>query len=377
VNDTGKSIPLVDLAPQHAEIADEALSAIFAVVQTGRFILGEPVERFERTIARVCGAGYAVGVASGTDALVLALRAVGVREGDRVVTTPLTFAATAEAIVRAGGWPLFCDIDSETLNLSPEAVRATLASLDREVRAKVRAIVPVHLFGRACDMQALGAVAEEHGLSIVEDAAQAVGAKTMGRPVGGIGAAGCLSFFPSKNLGAWGDAGAVATNDPRIAAHVRRLRGHGLEDGRVVELGMNSRLDAIQAAVLEVKAARIEAWTKARQLAAERYRRLLAPLAECVVVPPSGAPGSHVFHQYVIRVRDRDALAARLAREGIASRAYCATPLHLEPCFAHEREKAALAHAERASKEMLAIPMFYGITEAQQERVAHAIAGGT
>ncbi len=366
-------IPLVDLSPQHAEIADHALAAIGDVVKSGGFILGEHVVRFEQTLAGMCGVAHAVGVASGTDALVLALRACGVSEGELVLTTPLTFAATAEAIVRAGGRPVFCDVDAETLNLSPEAVRARIGELDSSSRAKLRALLPVHLFGRACDMDALFGIAREYGLVVVEDAAQALGARVAGRAVGGMGAAGCLSFFPSKNLGAWGDGGAVVTDDERVAERVRRLRAHGVEGGRHVEVGCNSRLDALQAAVLEVKAARLGDWTRARIAAAARYSALLAPLAPHLRVPLPGPAGTHVFHQYVVLARRRDDLAAHLAEKEIESRAYYSTPLHAQPCFAN-RHAPRVPVAESAAREILALPFFYGITVEQQTTVCRAIA---
>jgi dTDP-4-amino-4,6-dideoxygalactose transaminase len=372
-------VPLVDLGPQHAETASDALRAIGEVVSSGRFILGEAVAQFERTMAGLAGTADAVAVASGTDALVLALRALGVgADGgggarDLVITTPLTFAATAEAIVRAGAHPVFCDVDPDSLCLSPGAVRARIEAMRAGERARLRAIVPVHLFGRACEMRALAEIARAHGLRIVEDAAQAIGARAGDARVGGTGNAGCFSFFPSKNLGGWGDGGAVTTADPAIAARVRRLRVHGAEAGRFVELGMNSRLDALQAAVLGVKAPHLARWTAERVRVAERYRALLAPLSERVVLPVHGPAGEHVFHMYVVRVpRGRDAMSALLARAGVETRAYYATPLHREPCFA-PFDSPRLPSAERAAGELLALPLFYGITAEQQDYVARSL----
>jgi dTDP-4-amino-4,6-dideoxygalactose transaminase len=348
-------VPFVDLAPQHAEIAEEALQAIAAVARGGRFILGETVASFERRLAESCGVRHAVGVASGTDALVLALRASGVGPGDLVATTPLTFAATAEAIVHCGARPLFCDVDPRTLCLSPAAVEARLAALAPNERARVRAIVPVHLFGRACDLAGLAPL----GLTIVEDCAQAIGAR-------GTGALGAVSFFPSKNLGAWGDGGAVTTNDPAIAARVRRLRAHGNDGGRFVEVGYNSRLDAVQAAVLDVKLKRLEAWTRARVGAAARYRERLRHVRLLDPAPP----GTDVAHLFVVRARRRDQLIADLASRGIEARAYYTTPLHAQPAY---REDISLPEAEAAAAEIVALPIFYGITDAQIDAVAMAV----
>jgi dTDP-4-amino-4,6-dideoxygalactose transaminase len=349
-------VPFVDLGPQHAETAEDALSAIRAIVKEGRFILGEPVARFERALADACGVAHAVGVASGTDALVLALIAAGIGAGDLVATTPLTFAATAEAIVHAGARPLFCDIDPGTLCLSPAAVEARIAGLDAHERARVKAIVPVHLFGRACDLEGLRRL----GLAIVEDCAQAIGAV-------GVGALGAFSFFPSKNLGAWGDGGAVTTNDPEIAARVRRLRAHGLEAGRFVEAGYNSRLDAVQAAVLEVKLRRLEAWTRARLRAAARYRERLGPRVRLLDPAPAGADVAHMF---VVRAKGREKLIADLAARGVEARAYYATPLHAQPAY---RQDVHLPEAQAAAAELVALPMYYGIGDAQIEAVALAV----
>jgi dTDP-4-amino-4,6-dideoxygalactose transaminase len=301
---------------------------------------------------------HAVGVASGTDALVLALRAAGVAEGDLVATTPLTFAATAEAIVHAGARPLFCDVDPRTLCLSPAAVEARLAALTSEDRARVRAIVPVHLFGRACDIEGL----RRFGLTIVEDCAQAIGAR-------GTGALGALSFFPSKNLGAWGDGGAVTTRDPEIAARVQRLRAHGAANGRFVEVGYNSRLDAVQAAVLEVKLSRLEAWTRARVRAAARYRELLSACARVRLLDPAPA-GTDVAHMFVVLAHRRDALVTELGARGIEARAYYATPLHAQPAY---RQEVSLPEAEAAAERIVALPMFYGISDAQMDAVACAV----
>ena len=374
-------VPLVDLAAQHARLVGEIMPAVAEVVRRQAFILGEPVAGFERVLASLCGASHAVGVASGSDALFLALVALGIGAGDAVLTTPFTFVATAEAIVRAGATPVFCDIDDATLNLSPKAVRATIARLSTKLR--IRALLPVHIFGRAADMKALMAIAREHGLVVVEDAAQAIGAKTAEGTVGALGDAGCFSFFPTKNLGAWGDGGAVVTKDETVAARIRSLRAHGIatsakgDHAEHVAFGLNSRLDALQATVLTVKARHLSAWTEARIRAAARYRELLAPVEGRVMLPaPSMREGheDHVFNQFVVRTARRDALAAHLLAHGVASRAYYPRALHREPCFAGF-EHAALPNADAAAATALAIPLFPEITDDQQTYVAATISG--
>ncbi len=366
-------VPLTDLGPQHAETGEAALAAVAAVAKGGRFILGETVARFERTLAELVGAPHAIGVASGTDALVLALQAAGIAPGDRVITSSVTFAATAEAIVRAGAEPVFCEPDPSTFCLSPAAARARVETMAPAARRRLRGIVPVHLFGRACDMAALGALAEEHRLVVVEDAAQALGGSTGGRALGTHGAAGCFSFFPTKNLGAWGDGGAVVTADEALAARVKSLRQHGIEHGHIVRLGMNSRLDALQAAVLDVKAARLATWTRARVAAAERYRALLVEALPTGSLQDSGADGEHVYHQFVVLTDRREALARHLAARDIETRAYYTRPLHEEPAFQRFAPSEILPASPVAGR-LLALPMFYGITEAQQRHVATAVA---
>ena len=365
-------VPLVDLGAQHAQIADEVMPKVSDLVRTQSFILGEPVAAFERALAAHAGAAYAVGVASGSDALALALGALGIGAGDAVLTTAFTFVATAEAIVRCGARPIFCDIDRETLTLSPDSVRAAIARSAGKFRAA--AILPVHLFGRAADMDALSLVARDHGLALVEDAAQAIGARLGDRRVGSMGDAGCFSFFPSKNLGAWGDGGAVVTSSAPIAARVTSLRSHGVgEDGAYEVTGSNSRLDALQAVVLGVKLAHLEAWTRARIAAAARYHELLEPLGEDFALPAPALEGAHVYNQFVVRTPRRADLAAFLAAHGVASRAYYARPLHREPCFAG-LDEAELPHTDEASETTLAIPIYAEITEEQQAHVASTIA---
>lgn len=361
-------VPLVDLRAQHASIRDEVMRAASEVIEGQAFILGPPVARFEEALAKACGTAHAVGVASGSDALLLALRACGVGEGDAVVTTALTFVATAEAIVRAGARPIFADIDDGAMTLSPRAVEEALA---RVAPARVRAILPVHIFGGCADMAGLAAIARAHGLALIEDAAQAIGARIGDRAVGSIGDAGCFSFFPSKNLGAWGDGGAVTTRDPAIDARVRRLRAHGMRGEHFVEIGLNSRLDALHAAVLAVKLGHLDAWSAARRRAAARYHEILAGVGDLTL--PREPFGTHVYNQFVVRTARRDALAAFLADRGIASRAYYARPLHAQPCFAAYRDARPLPCTEAAAATALAIPIYAEITPDQQAYVAEAI----
>jgi dTDP-4-amino-4,6-dideoxygalactose transaminase len=369
-------VPLVDLVAQHASIRDDVMRAAAAVIDGQSFILGEPVARFERALAAACETSHAIGVASGSDALMLALRAAGVGEGDCVVTTAFTFVATAEAIVRAAARPIFADIDGESMNLSPTAVNESIARAQRG-GLRVRAILPVHLFGRCADMEAIGAIAREHGLVVIEDAAQAIGARdAKGRRAGAMGAAGCFSFFPTKNVGAWGDGGAVTTSDRAIDARIRRLRQHGAEvKGELyAEIGLNSRLDALHAAVLDVKLAHLEVWTRARRRAAARYRELLAPLSADLALPHEPEGTVHAFNQFVVRTPQRDALARHLSDHGVATRAYYPHPLHAQPCFAPFCEAhPPLPETDRASATSLALPMFAEITEAQQGYVVETI----
>jgi dTDP-4-amino-4,6-dideoxygalactose transaminase len=370
-------VPLVDLAAQHAAIRDEVMAAAERVIERQAFVLGEPVAQFERTLAELVGARHAVGVASGTDALVLALRAVGVGVGkeDAVITTALTFVASVEAIVVAGGRPVFADVD-ETLTLDVASVEAAVERARRD-GLRVRAILPVHLFGRAANMEALVALAKRdkrESLAIVEDAAQAIGARCALGAVGSIGDAGCFSFFPSKNLGAWGDGGAVTTNDPRFAERVRSLRQHGKSAGEesFAEPGMNSRLDALQAAVLDVKALHLEAWNRARRDAAARYRALLGGVTGLEL--PAEAGAAHVHHVFAVRTANRDALAEHLAARGVATRAYYARPVHRQPGYARfHDEREPLARTDAASREILALPMFAEITPEQQGYVAEGV----
>ncbi len=364
-------IPLVDLAAQEAEVAEEVLAAIAEVAREGRFVLGDRVEAFEGWLARQCAATDAVAVASGTDAIELALRGLGVGPGDAVVTTALSFVAAAEAIAQTGARPVFCDVDARTLNVTGETLREGIART-RKGGTRVRAIVPVDLFGLPVPSAEIAQVAREEDLLVIGDAAQSLGGRDeQGRPVGAVFDATCFSFFPTKNLGAWGDGGAVVTTRADLAQRLRRLRVHGATSAYVhAETGRNSRLDALQAAVLLAKTRHLERWMQARQRIAARYLAALADLPLELPWSPV-APGRHAWHAFVVRTVRRDELAAWLKDEGIETRVYYPMPLHRQPCFAGEAE-AHLPEAERACRTALALPMFPALQGERQERVIEA-----
>ncbi|WP_394829838.1 DegT/DnrJ/EryC1/StrS family aminotransferase [Pendulispora albinea] len=362
-------IPLIDLRAQHAAIEDEIMDAVRQVVADQIFILGDRVAELERRLAERVGARHAVGVASCTDALRLALVALGVGPGDAVITTPFTFVASTEAIVRVGATPVFVDVDVDGVHLSPERV----AECIRRWRGpeRLRAILVVHLFGACADARALAEIAAAHDLVLVEDAAQALGTVREGVAAGARGIAGAFSFFPSKTLGAWGDGGALVTSDDAVAARVRRLRQHGFERGRVVEIGENSRLDALHAAVLQVKLRHLDAWIAARKEAARRYGELLHGV-DGVSRIDALEDGTH--NPFAVRVRDRDRVLAALRAQGIDARAYYDRPIPDEPVFqsaAHHR--GAIPEAEKRSRDVLALPLCPNIRPETQQEVADAL----
>lgn len=372
------AVPFFDLTAQYRAIGEELRAALDEVLASQQFILGRHVERFEAEMAAYCGVPHAIGVASGTDALALALGALGIEPGQAVITTPFSFFATASAIVRVGGRPLYADIDPVTLNIDPAAVERVLERAD----GRVVGMLPVHLFGRLTPIPALRALAERHGLWIVEDAAQAIGARLDGRAAGSFGRAGCLSFYPTKNLGALGDGGMVLTTDATLAARVRQDRHQGQVEPYVhASLGMCSRLDALQAAALSVKLGHLDDWSKRRRTIARWYLEAFAErgIAERpgapLVVPDVPGGDSHVFHQYVVRARERDRLRAHLTAAGIGTQVYYATPLHLQPALAHVSPGAgALPEAEQAAAEVLALPIYPELERAQVDTVVEAIA---
>jgi dTDP-4-amino-4,6-dideoxygalactose transaminase len=373
-------IPLLDLHRQYQQIREEMLAAVERVCSSQQYILGTEVEALEREIAAFTGASAAVGCASGTDALWLALLAAGVQAGDAVVTTAFSFFASASAIVRAGARPVLVDVDSDTLNLSPERVKARLRAGGSY---RIRALLPVHLYGQCADVDALQQIADEFQLSIIEDAAQAIGAKWRGRSAGSMGMAATFSFYPTKNLSAHGDAGLVTTSDLNLAEHMRNLRNHGSSRRyHHEEFGWNCRMDAIQAAILRVKLPHIETWNQQRRQRAATYDRLLANAglvskrAGAAIKPVKTSPHAfHVFHQYVIRAQRRNELRKFLGDRKIGTEIYYPVPLHLQPCFAYLGYGAGdLPQSERAAAEVLALPMFPELTEAEQESVVEGIA---
>ena len=365
------AVPFVDLRTLHDPIRDRMLAAITETLRTERYILGPEVEAFEREVAAFLDVPHAVGVSSGTDALLAALMALDVGAGDEVVTTPYTFFATAGAVARVGARPVFSDIEPGSFNLDP-------ARLDAAITPRTKAIIVVHLFGRAADMDAIAAVAARHGLPVIEDAAQAIGAEWAARRVGGIGQLGCFSFFPAKNLGCLGDGGLVTTRDRALADRVRRLRKHGQERAYFhPEVGGNFRLDALQAAVLRVKLPELEGWTAQRQDHALGYRDRFyeAGLLEDVVLPEPG-PGRPVWNQYVVRIPGRrtDVFDALRAAD-IGCAVYYPVPLHQQPCFAAFGARAGQCPvAEQAAAETLALPIAPGLTPAGQDEVVATIA---
>jgi dTDP-4-amino-4,6-dideoxygalactose transaminase len=372
---------MLDLSRQYASLRDEVLSAITRVCDSQKYILGEEVTAFEREFAALCGTKQAVACASGTDALWLALAAAGVKQGDAVITTPFSFFATASSIVRAGARPVFVDVDPATLNLDPLAVEKAL----RHRVPRLSALVPVHLYGQCADMERFVRLANEYKLAIIEDAAQAVGARWNGKLAGSFGAAAAFSFYPTKNLSTFGDAGALTTNDASLADHARSLRNHGGKQRYYHdEIGANSRLDAVQAAVLRVKMPHLPGWNEARGQRARTYDRLLVSAGLTRTGANSAAPirlleslpqAGHSFHQYVIRVQQRDQLRDFLKDRGVSTEIYYPIPLHLQKCFSYlGYVPGTLPESERAAEEVLALPMFAELEEHEQRHVVDSIA---
>lgn len=367
------SVPLIDLVAQYDGIRDEVQSAVQAVFENQAFVLGDTVSDFEEDVARYCDARHAIGCASGTDALLLAMMALEIGPGDEVITTPYSFFATASSIARTGAVPVFVDIDPVTYNLDPEAVNAAVTS-------RTRAILPVHLFGQCAEMDSLWRTAVRHGLAIIEDAAQAIGATYKGRHAGVLGTVGCFSFFPTKNLGGAGDGGMITTDDSDLDARLRRLRVHGDIGGYThLDVGINSRLDALQAAVLSVKLRYLEEWSNARRENAARYADLFDEygLQRRIGLPASNEAHRHVYNQYTIRVPDglRDDLLARLRQRGIGCAIYYPRPLHVQDCFASLGYRpGAFPEAERAADETIALPIFPELGADRQRRVVQTLA---
>ena len=378
-------VPLLDLKVQYQPLAAEIQQAIARVCESQGFILGPAVKELEAAVAVYSRCRFGIGVSSGTDALLLALMALGVGAGDAVITSPFTFFATAGTIARTGARPLFCDIDPATFNLSPAALSAFLDSqcerradqlVHRASGARVRALMPVHLYGQLADMSALGAIAAQHGLKVIEDAAQAIGADgPKGERAGSLGDVGCLSFFPTKNLGAFGDAGMCVSNDAALAERMDILRVHGGKPKYYhAFIGGNFRLDELQAAVLNIKLKHLDAWSAARQRNAAYYDAAFARSG--MVTPPQAIPGArHIYNQYVVRARSRDALREHLAAAGVGTEIYYPVPLHLQQCFAYLGHKPGdFPESERAAQETLALPIYPELTEPQLQYVVDSIA---
>jgi dTDP-4-amino-4,6-dideoxygalactose transaminase len=361
------NVPLLDLKSQYAAIKPEVDAAIAEVLESQHFILGPKVEQCEKAIAAYSQCAYGIGVSSGSDALLACLMAENIGPGDEVITTPYTFFATAGAIARLGAVPIFVDIDRATYNLDASRIES-------KVTSRTRAIMPVHLYGQMADMDALMRVAEAHGLVVIEDAAQAIGAEYKGRRAGSIGHYGCFSFFPSKNLGAAGDGGMIVTNDIARADKLRCIRGHGSKPKYHHKLiGGNFRLDALQAAIVSAKLPHLDEWTRARQRNAARYDELFAAAGLPVGVP-TVVTDRHIFNQYVIRVSRRDELQAHLQKQGVGTEVYYPVPMHLQECFAYlGHTEGEFAESERAAKETLALPVHPELTQVQAEYVVETI----
>ena len=366
------TVPLLDLEAQYRPLRDEILAAVTRVCDSQRFIMGPEVEALERELAASIGVSHAIGISSGTDALLAAMMALGIGPGDEVITSTYSFFATAGCITRLGAIPKLVDIDPATCNINPGAVRAALTP-------RTRAIIPVHLYGLCADMDPLMEIASTAGVPVIEDACQAIGATYHGRPAGAIGTVGCFSFFPSKNLGAFGDAGLVTTNDSALAHEIALLRNHGAEPKYFhKKVGGNFRLDALQAAVLRVKLPHLAGWTEARRRNAARYAKLFAEagLDAGRVTLPSEPPGrTHIFYQFIVRVPNRDRVRAYMSEQGIGTEIYYPVPFHLQECFADlGHSRGDFPHAEAAADSTLAVPIYGELRQEQQAAVVGALA---
>lgn len=365
------NVPLLDLVAQYRAIKDEVLPALQEVIESQQFIMGPAVAQLEADVARLSGTAFGVACASGTDALLLPLKALALQPGDEVITTAFTFFATAGAIHNAGGRPVFVDIDPETFNIAPDAVAAALSP-------RTRAILPVHLYGQLAPMERLLSIAEPRALPVIEDACQAIGARrqvgSTARAAGAWGWAGAFSFFPSKNLGAWGDAGMIVLNDPALADRLRRLRLHGgAKQYHHDEVGTNSRLDTLQAMVLLRKLPHLADWSARRRAHAAYYTAAFADLP-AVRTPVVDSANEHIFHQYTLRVERRDDLVARLKASGVGHAIYYPVPLHLQPCFAHLGYRpGTLPETEQAARDVVSLPIYPELTRAQLDHVIGVI----
>ena len=370
LQDIKMNVPLLDLRAQYDSIRDEIRAAIDRVMESQQFILGSEVSELEQEIAGYSHARHAIGCANGSDALLLALMALGIGADDEVITTPYSFFATASSISRLGARPVFVDIDPRTYNIDP-------ARIEDAITERTRAIMPVHLYGQCAEMNAICEIAERRGIPVIEDAAQAIGADDRDDRAGTMGAIGCFSFYPSKNLGGAGDGGMMTTNDDALAEKLRILRAHGGERRyyhRVI--GINSRLDALQAAILRVKLPRLDSWSNARAERAARYRELFmdAGLTELIELPFVRSNVRHIYHQFVIRTKARDALVEHLKKNGVGTDIYYPVPLHMQECFAYlGNSEGDFPESELAARETLALPIYPELTDDQQRYVVDVI----
>ena len=362
-------IEFLDLKKQYKFIKKEIDTAINNVLKSGNFIGGKEVEKLEQEIAKFCKAKYTVGVNSGTDALFLSLVALGIGRGDEVITSPFTFIATGEIITNTGAKPVFVDIEPGSFNIDP-------FKIEKAITQKTKAIIPVHLFGQMADMDIIMRIARRYNLKVIEDAAQAIGAEYKGKKAGTWGDLGCFSFFPSKNLGAYGDGGMVITNNKKLAEKIHLLRNHGSDPKnkyRNLILGINSRLDAIQAAILRIKLRHLKEWNKQRQRIAKYYNQKLKKVRD-IDIPKILPNRTHIFHQYTIRTKSRDKLSNFLKKQGIETKIYYPIPLHLQPAFKFlGHKKGNFPEAEKASKEALSLPIFPELTKTEQEFIVKKI----
>jgi dTDP-4-amino-4,6-dideoxygalactose transaminase len=366
-------VPLLDLRAQHEALRDQLREAMQTVMDSQQFVLGSEVEKIEKEIADYSRAKHAIGCGSGSDALLLSLMALDVKAGDEIVTTPFTFFATAGSIARLGARPVFVDIDARTYNIDPRRVKAAITE-------RTRAIIPVHLYGQCADMDSLLEIGKQHNLPMVEDAAQAIGAEDQGRRAGSMGVVGCFSFYPTKNLGGAGDGGMLITDDETLADRLRRLRVHGgATEYHHNEVGINSRLDALQAAVLRVKLKYLDSWSEERRKKAALYTQLFeqADLKVELSTPFVRSNARHIFHQYVVRVpKHRDALIKHLSQHGVGTKIYYPIPLHRQECFQYlDYQEGAFPEAERTARETLALPCFPELSEEKQQYVVDTICG--
>jgi dTDP-4-amino-4,6-dideoxygalactose transaminase len=365
------NVPLLDLKAQFQPLRAEILAAMEAVCDEQGFVLGPRVTAFEESVARYVGSRYAIGCASGSDALLLSLMAMGVKAGDEVITVPFTFFATAGAVSRLGAKPVFVDIQADTFNIDP-------FQIEKAITLRTKAIIPVHLFGQCADMAAINEIAKRKKIRVIEDACQAIGAAQAGKRAGVLGDTGCLSFFPTKNLGGFGDGGLITTNDKTLADSMAMLRVHGSQVRYLHEaVGINSRLDALQAAVLQIKLKYLDQWTEGRRRNAEQYRQLFARTkhADRMALPLTASGNFHVYNQFTVRAPKRDELRAFLKEKGVGTEVYYPLPMHLQNCYRDlGHQKGAFPISEQAAEEVMSLPIYPELTEAQQTYVVEMIA---